>query len=98
MVPPYLQFDFTQNLGKENAVIFSNPVDIITTNIPDEVLLSLEEVKKAVNNGFYAAGFVTYESSDPLFQLTTDMSTDFPLLWFGICPQPSFRPPHTARS
>lgn len=52
MVPPYLQFDFTQNLGKENAVIFSNPVDIITTNIPDEVLLCLEEVKKAVNNGF----------------------------------------------
>lgn len=98
MVPPYLQFDFTQNLGKENAVIFSNPVDIITTNIPDEVLLCLEEVKKAVNNGFYAAGFVSYEASYPLFQLKKNMATDFPLLWFGIFRQPSFRPLHNTRS
>ena len=46
-------------------------------------------MERTVNNGLYAAGFVSYEAA-PAFDpaLTTHPPDDFPLAWFGLYPAP----------
>lgn len=75
-------------LRKDNAWLkFTGPRRVIVTEKLDEVRNSLEEVERLVNeNGWTAAGFVSYEAS-PAFDhaLRVISSKDgFPLLWFGL--------------
>ena len=69
---------------------FEQPVRIITTARLDQVLPALREIETEVNqNGWFAAGFISYEAS-PAFEsaLTTSPPDHFPLLWFGLYPAP----------
>lgn len=69
---------------------FSNPYQIISAAKLGEVRGALREVEKLVNsNDWYAAGFVSYEAA-PAFDaaLRVLSSDDFPLLWFGLYPEP----------
>jgi len=69
---------------------FEHPWQIVTTaNLP-EVLPALRKIEQSVNrNGWHAAGFISYEAA-PAFDnsLTVRPSEGFPLLWFGLFPEP----------
>ncbi len=68
---------------------FTNPQRIISADQLHDVLAALREIEDAVNNGFHAAGFLSYESA-PAFDSAhkAHSSSGFPLLWFGLYPQP----------
>lgn len=69
---------------------FAKPNRIISAAKLSEVRAALKEVERLVNeNGWYAAGFISYESA-PAFDTALQVlrSDDFPLLWFGLYPEP----------
>lgn len=49
--------------SSENSVsyFFKNPIEIIIANRPDEIESALEKIESAKKNGFYIAGFFSYE-------------------------------------
>ncbi|WP_077213479.1 aminodeoxychorismate synthase component I [Bacillus dakarensis] len=81
---PLLSFEFAGTAGVVPHT-FSDPENIIIANTVEEVLPCLESVQHAVDKGYYAAGFLSYESApafDPAFKVK-DGNT-MPLLWFAI--------------
>ncbi len=82
---PLLSFEFASLKGELNPLIFKNPLKVITCNALEDVLPSLELVQNAVQEGYYAAGFLTYESA-PAFDSAYKVKSGnaMPFLWFGI--------------
>lgn len=86
---PKLQFDFQINsCGKDDPLIFANPVDVITTHNINKVKSSLNRIKLAINNGYYVAGYVSYEATYALYETKRTIDSDIPLLWFGVFKEP----------
>lgn len=77
---PFLQFDFNGA-----TTTFKDPIDIITTYEIEQVIPSLLKVQDAINSGYYAAGYLSYEAA-PAFEqsMKVYITTRMPLLWFGI--------------
>jgi len=71
---------------------FREPCLILTAHRLAEVLPALHQAERLVErNGWYAAGFVSYEAA-PAFDsaLTTrSLDDDFPLLWLALYPVPA---------
>ena len=102
---PWLRFDFHPDVSDADArsvnmssgpLVFTRPSQIIVARRVDEVLPALCRVQEAVGMGNYAAGYVGYEAApafDPamLVQSAT-LTSDFPLLWFGIFAHPHSEP------
>ncbi|HAM79348.1 aminodeoxychorismate synthase component I [Ornithinibacillus bavariensis] len=80
MTNPFLHFDFYRK-----PITFKNPIKIIAATKIEQVLPSLLEVQQAIMNGYYAAGFISYEAG-PAFNPHMDVHPNhkMPLLWFGI--------------
>ena len=74
---------------------FHHPFQIITVHRLDEIPAALLEVEKQVSRGGrWAAGFLSYEAApamDTAFQVN-GAEQEFPLLWFGIYPEPARLP------
>lgn len=86
---PKLQFDFySDNDGKKDPIIFVNPVDIITTYDINVVKSSLSKIKLAIDDGYYVAGYVSYEATYALYHKKRTIDSDIPLLWFGVFNHP----------
>ncbi|NRD78172.1 aminodeoxychorismate synthase component I [Bacillus sp. BRMEA1] len=86
---PLLSFEFASSTGEISPLTFLQPKKVIRANRIEDVLPSLELIKEAVNDGYYAAGFLSYESApafDPAYQVKSGQS--MPLLWFGIFSEP----------
>jgi para-aminobenzoate synthetase / 4-amino-4-deoxychorismate lyase len=86
---PLLSFEFANSNGKIRPMTFQNPVRIISAHQLEDVLPSFQLVQEAVDSGYYAAGFLTYESApafDSAFRVKNGSS--MPLLWFGIYSKP----------
>jgi len=69
---------------------FANPDCIMSTTRVHEVRDLLQEVERLVNvNNWHAAGYVSYEAA-PAFDRALHVldAGDFPLLWFGLYPEP----------
>src|SRR5690625_1895892 len=82
---PFLQFDFERNENEINSISFKDPKEIISTNEFHNVVTCLQQVQQAVNQGFYVAGYVSYEASYALIDLPHQKQTSSaPLLWFGV--------------
>ena len=80
---PLLSFDFASE-GKETHT-FRNPVKIIIAQKIEDVLPSFDLIQEAIDQGYYAAGYISYESApafDPAFNVHP--LPKMPLLWFGI--------------
>jgi para-aminobenzoate synthetase / 4-amino-4-deoxychorismate lyase len=78
-------------LKSENIWLhFAKPYKILTTTSLNEVKDMLREMETLVNdNGWHAAGFVSYEAApafDSAFRVLN--AGNFPLLWFGLYPKP----------
>ena len=86
---PLLSFEFADSNGKINPFTFQNPLRVITAHKIEEVIPSFQLVQKEVENGYYAAGFLSYESS-PAFDSAYRVKggSSMPLLWFGIFSEP----------
>lgn len=88
MKKPKLEFDFYPNT---HSVCFSNPIEIITTNDLKKVTHCLKQVKEKIANNYYVAGFVSYEASYAFYKTNRTIDSDFPLLWFGVFNEPTFK-------
>ncbi len=67
-------------------LLFQNPLEIVSANSLSEVKEKLERVENLTQQqGFHAAGFISYEAS-PAFDnaLRVNSNNQFPLLWFAI--------------
>jgi para-aminobenzoate synthetase / 4-amino-4-deoxychorismate lyase len=86
---PLLAFEFADSNGQINPLTFKNPVSVITASKLEDVLPSFKLVQEAVDKGYYAAGFLSYESA-PAFDSAYKVKNGgaFPLLWFGIFSEP----------
>lgn len=69
---------------------FRDPNTIITANKLNDVLPALNRVQEFVDDGNWAAGFLSYEAA-PVFDsaFACHAPSDVPLLWFGIYDAPS---------
>lgn len=81
----YLQFDFH---GKSTH--FCQPLYIIETHLHHEVSACFKKIQQALDEGCYAAGYVSYEAASAFTPyLKTHHKSTMPLLWFGIFKKPS---------
>lgn len=90
---PLLAFEFADSSGKIRPFTFQNPIKVIVAHDVEEVLPCFQFVQDAVDDGYYAAGFLSYESApafDAAFRITD--GTTMPLLWFGIFSEPLVEP------
>jgi para-aminobenzoate synthetase/4-amino-4-deoxychorismate lyase len=69
---------------------FKSPHQVITAKRLREILPALSQIETLVNrNGWFAAGFISYEAGTAFDSaLCTQSAADFPLLWFGLYPEP----------
>ncbi|MBM7654645.1 aminodeoxychorismate synthase component I [Neobacillus cucumis] len=86
---PWLVFEFANLNGEINPLIFKEPLKVMAAFSINEVLPCFEQVQEEVNNGYYAAGFLSYESA-PAFDsaFVTNSNYQMPLIWFGIFSEP----------
>lgn len=80
----HLQFDF--NGERTN---FCHPLEVIETDCLRQVADCFRKLQKAIDEGFYVAGYIAYEAA-PAFTpyLSTHTKGKMPLLWFGIFEKP----------
>ncbi|HEY2420247.1 MAG TPA: aminodeoxychorismate synthase component I [Neobacillus sp.] len=89
---PLLSFEFASSTGEITPLTFNKPLKVISSSTIDDVLPSLQLVQDAVNSGYYAAGFLSYECAsafDAAYQVKEGHT--MPLLWFGIFEEPQRR-------
>src|SRR5690606_34706080 len=90
---PLLSFEFATSSGEIQPLTFRNPIQLIVATKIEEILPCLEQIQQAVQKGYYAAGFLTYESA-PAFDAAYKVKGGhtMPLLWFGIFSEPHTEP------
>ncbi|MCM3764742.1 aminodeoxychorismate synthase component I [Neobacillus niacini] len=86
---PMLCFEFADSTGKIQPLTFQKPMKVIKAHKIDDVLPCFQMVQEAVDDGYYAAGFLSYESA-PAFDSAYKVKAGgkMPLLWFGIFQEP----------
>lgn len=85
---PYLLYEFCNNEGKIEPRVFKDPLNILQTQSLDEIPAIMEAVENAIQQGFYAAGYLSYEAA-PAFNpaMKVKNMAEMPLIWFGIFDQ-----------
>lgn len=85
MKPISLVFEFANEQGVKQPIFFTQPIKIIVAEQEEDVLTKLADVQAAVDAGYYAAGYVSYEAA-PAFDknFTVKSEPNMPLVWFGI--------------
>ena len=63
MQNPYLLYEFRNEDEEVEPLLFSEPLEVFETSALSEVAEILLKVEKAVGDGFYAAGYVSYEAA-----------------------------------
>ncbi|TDL92373.1 aminodeoxychorismate synthase component I [Vibrio vulnificus] len=87
--PLSLIFHFTDKQGDSRPLYFANPKKVITAHSIEDVLPQFQKVQEAIEQGNYAAGYVSYEAA-PAFDKSFKVKdgAKMPLLWFGIFDKP----------
>ena len=86
---PFLSFEFASSTGEIIPKTFHNPLKLIIAHTIEEVLPSFQLIQDAIQDGYYAAGFLSYESAaafDAAYKVNEGHT--MPLLWFGIFSEP----------
>lgn len=87
---PFVFLD-SEHASGGSALLFENPLDMITTSESGEVETCLEKIEKHTKKGAYLAGFFSYEcgaSFESKLQPLLPEKNDTPLLWFGVFDPP----------
>ncbi|WP_349728365.1 aminodeoxychorismate synthase component I [Peribacillus frigoritolerans] len=92
--PLSLIFHFTDKQGDSRPLYFTNPKKVFTAHSIEDVLPQFQKVQEAIQQGYYAAGYVSYEAA-PAFEKSFKVKdgAKMPLLWFGIFDQPEEESP-----
>jgi para-aminobenzoate synthetase / 4-amino-4-deoxychorismate lyase len=70
-------------------LLFQQPYQVLTAYTVADILPLLETVQQQVDQGLYAAGFLSYEASPAFDQsFRVQPSSNFPLAWFGLYRKP----------
>ncbi|MDC3416203.1 aminodeoxychorismate synthase component I [Aquibacillus salsiterrae] len=88
---PFLQFDFTGENNQVNRINFHQPIRIYQTYDLEEIKSLFSAIEQDSANGFYVAGFVSYEAA-PAFEPRSKVHRqpgDLPLIWFGVFDKPT---------
>lgn len=86
---PVLSFEFASNSEGKKTHTFRHPLKVIVAHKVEDILPSFNLIQEAIEQGFYAAGYLSYESApafDPAFKVHPQRK--MPLLWFGIYTEP----------
>lgn len=87
----------TLRRDKDNSrnFLFANPVEVITCRKPSDLQMCFRQMEDRREKGFYLAGFFAYELGYFLEESLHRYcpKTDYPLLWFGVYPEPLHRLP-----
>lgn len=87
---PFLQFDFLNfKTKRREQTTFINPIEIFQTTNIKEVKDILNKVELAVHNGYYAAGFLSYEAASAFLSVELPLKNEYPVIWFGIFDSPT---------
>ena len=75
------------------SLLFTNALEILSTNLLDEIPAIFASIDKALQAGHYVAGFLSYEAGyhfEPAAMRTgpPPETFDVPLAWFGIYREP----------
>ncbi|MEF2096548.1 aminodeoxychorismate synthase component I [Bacillus sp. CFBP9009] len=87
--PLSLIFHFTDKQGDSRPLYFTNPKKVFTAHSIEDVIPQFQKVQEAIEQGHYAAGYVSYEAA-PAFEKSFKVKdgAKMPLLWFGIFDKP----------
>src|SRR5690625_7653315 len=67
---PFFQFDFLNlKTNQREQTVFKNPIKILQTTNINNINDLLKEVELAVHNGYYAAGFLSYEAASAFIDI-----------------------------
>ena len=85
MTTPFVLFESYERNPTSRSFHFVDCVEEISATTRAEILPALRRIEAAVQSGFHAAGFLSYEAA-PAFEpnLRVNGATEFPLLWFGV--------------
>lgn len=79
---------------EQKPLLFTDPHDVIVCQSPSTLRVSFDALEKAIADGYYAAGFVSYEAGYALEPALAHLKGDgFPLLCFGIFDAPRHERP-----
>ncbi|MBO8155782.1 MAG: aminodeoxychorismate synthase component I [Bacillaceae bacterium] len=86
---PFLQYNFSSQDGNKQSFLFTEPLQVITAETIKQVRPALAQIQEYVHQGYYAAGYLSYEAA-PAFEPACRVHKDsqMPLLWFGVFKQP----------
>ncbi|MFB6803558.1 aminodeoxychorismate synthase component I [Peribacillus butanolivorans] len=87
--PLSLLFHFTDKQDVKKPLYFTEPKEVIIAHSIQDVLPQFQKVQAAIEQGYYAAGYVSYEAA-PAFEKSFKVKegAKMPLLWFGIFEKP----------
>lgn len=88
---PKLQFDFSLNNKNNEQLFFTNPIEVITTKDTKEVANSFKRIERAIDQGYYLAGYISYEIANILYKQKRTVDSELPLLWFGVFNGPTIK-------
>jgi para-aminobenzoate synthetase/4-amino-4-deoxychorismate lyase len=85
MTAPFVLFESYERSPETRSFHFDDCVEEISATTLEQILPALSRIETAAQNGFHAAGFLSYEAA-PAFEpdLRVKNPADFPLLWFGL--------------
>jgi para-aminobenzoate synthetase/4-amino-4-deoxychorismate lyase len=86
---PWARFD---DLTTGTALLCPPPSTILTAERPDQVAGVLQQVHDATEDGSWAFGYVAYEAAaglDPQLPGGPSAPGELPLVWFGLCEEPT---------
>ncbi|RRN67488.1 aminodeoxychorismate synthase component I [Peribacillus simplex] len=91
--PLSLIFHFTDKQGESRPLYFTKPKKVFTAHSIGDVLPQFQKVQEAIDQGHYAAGYLSYEAA-PAFEKSFKVKdgAKMPLLWFGIFDKPEELP------
>jgi para-aminobenzoate synthetase / 4-amino-4-deoxychorismate lyase len=81
-VSPFVLLDDARPGGA--ARLYTDPVEIVRADAPEEVRPALETLRAARADGYDAAGYLRYEAAAALEPRLGHLAGPGPLLWFGL--------------
>lgn len=82
---------FNEGFHPSGKIFFRNPITTIKAITSKEIESSLNEIESFIQEGFYVAGFISYEAGEFFSGIDRkNLEMNLPLLYFGV-----FREPET---
>ncbi|MBF0252488.1 MAG: aminodeoxychorismate synthase component I [Candidatus Omnitrophica bacterium] len=82
----FIMFTDTFHSGETEALICGDPLEIITCHDAHLIKKSFDLIEKALKDGFFVCGFLSYELGYHFMEIPYKMKSDFPFLAFGVYP------------